>query len=1250
MAVEWMVLGLAGARLLARTASLLHDFDWNTVADTSDDVVSIWSTLRRWGAGTAETERVGRVLAETLREKHAAYVGSHFHEAASDADLQPLIPLAAGVIGRLTPQGNLDNIDLLLSALVEPDTFTQYVRDRGGDLARREVPRDLEPAWDYLLAAASTELCRLARSSPAALREAAAELLRGQRQIGERLGDIHELLIGTPNGPVPTDKLRLATERAREATRPENMPAVDRRKEFGITDSGAVPTPLVILGEGGAGKSVVAGDLVDWSADYCILVPCSRVPANADLSTVAAIDLALGDAALDSRSGFALTSILDSLTAETLVVIDTIDLLLTDRTADNLVHLIRHIQQRSPLVVTSREQEWHDLLGTDALPEHRLGLLNQEQIAAWVDAYLTKSDIESSESQASFRRSVASVIKSSQGRILLGSPVRLAMSCSLYAAQGDIPPELSVPQLYLEYWSANVVHDRRGRRNTPEARGQNECAIAVAQKIWRASTSIFVEYISYTGLSVDAVQDLLSSGLLKTNGSELLGFFHQTFAEFAVARYLASDSSQEDLESLGRALVANSPAHWGVARYLAWVEMDRSFAVRLADVLPRNDEGVRVLLRTLSMHDSSEALETELNTLEKTDTDTLRRAFPVLADAVPTCCLVVYNSGLRLLGGEGSDLTAIVRTMAPVLTRLPHEFRSRLLAQTCQALIARGSDVALTDLFRLLETLMLGPAASEFDFDVLIPLYRNAGAAAQRVILDWLSDAPREMIANFLEVALTAPCPADAVEEAVEIAHHVWEVDGARIRMGWQDWKSMLEHDYPPRWEAVQVRLAGRLCYEDDVRQGLVGTLLQPEASINRKRYTNAISFAARTHPNLVAESLLCGTSKVTRAIAGNMCTVISFLGEDLSQANADALWVKCLEVLRLDPRRILTAMVTLGSVATGRLDELLDLLLADRLQRDPLIPQPAVDSCWDALFTAFAESDYQRNHARMAALVDGNRIEDRRRRVRMFGRDALLDEEAWAELRLTVFDKGLEGLAKIGVKELLRQFRTLSSTTRPLVEFVGTPHASCARAIAETFAEHLPTDWDRDDIRLIVERLSQSILNREDSQVTGALLGLLAKIAHQKYEHAPVGADETRTVLEALRVGITDAQTPSVQSAYLDHWLTTMSRIGVFRFTSEEVGRSLNEVLTQVDTGRLGNNATRRLATSLVGITNNAVGAWRILGATWRTQPIANQTAIAEALVHGTIPGGGEIAAARARESTCPPELSQRIHQLIGT
>lgn len=132
---------------------------------------------------------------------------------------------------------------------------------------------------------------------------------------------------------------------------------------------------------------------------------------------------------------------------------------------------------------------------------------------------------------------------------LFGSPVRLAMACEIYAVTGSLPEDLTVTSLYSAYWEAKVA-DRRARRGA-EAQEREQAAICVAEGIWTTSTTRFTEFV---GLSPShGSSALLSEGILQQVGLKV-GFFHQTFAEYAVARHLATFAVARDWDRLGAAL------------------------------------------------------------------------------------------------------------------------------------------------------------------------------------------------------------------------------------------------------------------------------------------------------------------------------------------------------------------------------------------------------------------------------------------------------------------------------------------------------------------------------------------------------------------------------------------------------------------------------------------------------------------------------------------------------------------------
>lgn len=146
-------------------------------------------------------------------------------------------------------EGALERADVFLAAVVRPEDFHQFVKTHGGDSARRDVSQAAESASDDLLESVSHHLCRLLRVSTEAHTDALGELLRLAREALANDQAMLSSLTGSVSEAVSVAQLSEATARAREATRPKYIPAVDRRREFGIGHEGMVATPLVILGE-----------------------------------------------------------------------------------------------------------------------------------------------------------------------------------------------------------------------------------------------------------------------------------------------------------------------------------------------------------------------------------------------------------------------------------------------------------------------------------------------------------------------------------------------------------------------------------------------------------------------------------------------------------------------------------------------------------------------------------------------------------------------------------------------------------------------------------------------------------------------------------------------------------------------------------------------------------------------------------------------------------------------------------------
>ncbi len=273
---------------------------------------------------------------------------------------------------------------------------------------RRRVPRhkeQLRPVIANLNARASAhrpghaplpleEWDRLRSVAARVRRDAATAPVQGTSQTTDRAADTANLLTE-------------ASRSAHSTVEPEILPNIDRlaglTADLGVDVTG-LGTPLAVIGEGGLGKSVLLGQLyaalTEMDDDYfTVLVPCGRVPVSADLSTAAAIDQALGVAAIDDRDAPPLSALLrDAATVKPVrLLLDTLDLIVREHTAQEVAYVLRRLSRTTSVIWTCREQEWLDFLSNEpglVQALYRLPALEPDQIAAWAQAYTAAAGVD----------------------------------------------------------------------------------------------------------------------------------------------------------------------------------------------------------------------------------------------------------------------------------------------------------------------------------------------------------------------------------------------------------------------------------------------------------------------------------------------------------------------------------------------------------------------------------------------------------------------------------------------------------------------------------------------------------------------------------------------------------------------------------------------------------------------------------------------------------------------------------------
>jgi hypothetical protein len=568
-------------------------------------------------------------IADAAKELSDGTPGASGDFSEVPAELAANVLSQAGYEFRHAADGDLSSaeaaLEELLASAPERETLSHALRsgealrsylldDRGGRKRRTgllsdDAQRYFDRLLDLTCGFVSLTVHRTNRSGQAE-RAGIAEMLISLDLLQRAIAEVLELQRADqqPNGVAATSDImatvRSAGASARQSAQPEILPGMDRLAalERAVGPVAALSKALVIIGEGGLGKSVLAGQIFgrfESEGDTtAIFVPCTRIPASAELVSAATVDLVFGQAAAGVREAVPLTAILAAapVTSQVIVIVDTLDLILTEDNADDISYVLRQVARRALLLMTCRHQEWHsyleperDLVG--AL--YRLPNLTPDEIREWADAYVQASDIPQS-LRETFATSLNQRVSGTAVRDVFSSPLRLAMACDIYAAAGDVPEGLTVTRLYDAYWERRIARDRRGRR-ADRAAHQVRTAEALAASVWEASGSRFAEFVPENDSMTSAgLTNLLSEGTVQSTGGRY-AFFHQTYTEFAVGRHLAIRGTKADLVRLEGGLRAAVPGYWAIARHLLMLEIDRVRLQELAAHVPRDSvEGIRI--------------------------------------------------------------------------------------------------------------------------------------------------------------------------------------------------------------------------------------------------------------------------------------------------------------------------------------------------------------------------------------------------------------------------------------------------------------------------------------------------------------------------------------------------------------------------------------------------------------------------------------------------------------------------------
>jgi hypothetical protein len=351
-----------------------------------------------------------------------------------------------------------------------------------------------------------------------------------------------------------------------------------------LRDSAGTRRLLIVIGEGGIGKSVLLGqylDLLDRAGNRgVVLVSCAAIEPAATLTTAESLNSALavatGNPVARDRGLIAFLDQMRSDHRAVSLLIDTLDLRISEGSVVAFTALIAEALEVGDVVVTCRTQEYRSFLQYGArrlagrIDPVTVPGLTDDEIVAWAAKYLDQSPGTRPADRVAFLGSLRSGVTRSQSlRTVCSVPVRLALTCQTFADDGHVPPELTVVGLFDRYWATRIAM-HGGLAQTAQAYAKADVALKLAAMVVQQDGKVVLRLpVNRLGHAERLGAELLASeGVIRNHGTEV-EFFHQTFAEYAHARWLLSEGMDSlAIEALPRCIAMGQNALWDIVSSL----------------------------------------------------------------------------------------------------------------------------------------------------------------------------------------------------------------------------------------------------------------------------------------------------------------------------------------------------------------------------------------------------------------------------------------------------------------------------------------------------------------------------------------------------------------------------------------------------------------------------------------------------------------------------------------------------------
>lgn len=1067
--------------------------------------------------------------------------------------------------------------------------------------------------------------------------------------------------------PQPVERLGLLDKHLDGAVRVRPDSSGDRRV-------------LLLIGEGGSGKSVLLGQYLDRLASTgdrgVVLVSCNSVEAAADLTSLASVNRALGEATCNPIGrGSGLLELMAQMRSDhgwVSLLVDTLDLKVSGSSLVPFTTVLAEALKIGDVVATCRTQEYHSFLESGA---HRLAgqidpvtmpSLSESEIIAWAERYLDGSpDVRSAEREAFLNSLGSGVARSQSLRNVCSLPVRLTLTCQTFADEGHVPPELTVVGLFDRYWDTRIAK-HGGLARTEQAYAKEDAALKLASLVVRPEDGRVQLRVPRGELAQHertGVELLASEGVIHAYRTDV-EFFHQTFAEYAHARWLLSQGiDAPGVAELSRFIAAGQTSLWDVVTSLLLQVREFEDYSILTTLFPVSTAQAARARAAAALRRAEPSALAKLMTEVNARADLIPAVIDVLADTSYDRLREAYSWTVNALWAHPSTLAkSAASALAAMLPR--HELSEvpAALRVALDALIGAEGDVERSLWTTLTERVILaldGHAARYDALPVLRETYSGLGERGQqatlRAHLALRSELTGDEIALLADQALSVKCPELRDDEVAALVGLFWNESSVRRARGWDSMVALVRDPLPGGWENGQVRFAVASAAADEGLRGELFNSAFQEVTGHTENNVNVAKQIAASEPGWSASRLLAIGGFGTARIVGVVGAVAESLAQGATPEQREGLVAGLRAARDVNPGIGYAAEIIL---AADRLDEHREIIQA-LVQSTP--PRAVLNSALDAWLFRTSRGVRLQMAPDLRRLLSGTDAGTLQRRARLEAEAAVSDTSSRDWITAQVLRGQSPQVASTAVTSFGRAARGAQldgGVLEWLTSLLPTKHVEAARSVAALIKdERLFGDTILRSTAAIVPvavtRLRIATEKTEASLLIRTLVELLVRI----HRASPLPLDVIDEVFKliCLRLEPSPGDVPkekrSDQFAAVTDLRILVGQVMAQYLPDQEVRSKVGEVLLKLQDHQVQSNVRGTLVVLLKGLGHDDLPNT----CTWMREIFATpgvaaslQLAIAEAVLDldGAEPGGR--ASALEQEGNCPVVVATYLQKHI--